>query len=72
MTRERQRVRRKRTSLVEVANISKHGFWLSIGGKERFVSFKDFPFFQNVTTGQVLNVELASPSHLYWPLVGDN
>ncbi len=57
----------KRTSAVEVANISKHGFWLLIENKERFVSFKDFPWFQNAAIGELLNVELASPRHLYWP-----
>lgn len=57
----------KRTSAAEVANISKHGFWLLIENKERFVSFKDFPWFQNAAIGELLNVELASPRHLYWP-----
>lgn len=57
----------KRTSAVEVANISKHGFWLLIENKERFVPFKDFPWFRNAAIGELLNVELASPRHLYWP-----
>src|SRR5690349_10882087 len=55
------------TSAVEVANISKHGFWLLIENKERFVPFKEFPWFQNAAVGELLNVELASPRHLYWP-----
>ena len=49
------------TSAVEVANISKHGFWLLIDNKERFVPFKEFPWFQNAAVGALLNVELASP-----------
>jgi hypothetical protein len=57
----------KRTSAVEVANISKHGFWLLIENKERFVAFKEFPWFQKAAIGALLNVELASPRHLYWP-----
>ncbi len=57
----------KRTSAVEVANISKHGFWLLIENKERFVPFKAFPWFQNAAIGELLNVELASPRHLHWP-----
>src|SRR5215208_5086782 len=57
----------KRTSAIEVANISKHGFWLLIENKERFVSFKDFPWFRNAAIGELLNVELASPRHVYWP-----
>jgi hypothetical protein len=57
----------KRTSAVEVANISKHGFWLLIENRERFLSFKEFPWFLNAAIGELLNVELASPCHLYWP-----
>ena len=57
----------KRTSAVEVSNVSKHGFWLLIEDTERFVPFKDFPWFENAPIGQLLNVELASPRHLYWP-----
>jgi hypothetical protein len=58
---------RKRTSAIEVTNISKHGFWLLIENKERFVPFKEFPWFQNAAIGELLNVELTSPRHLYWP-----
>lgn len=57
----------KRTSMVEVSNISKHGFWLLLENKERFVPFKEFPWFQKAAIGELLNVELASPRHLYWP-----
>ena len=57
----------KPTSAVEVSNVSKHGFWLLIEGIERFVPFKEFPWFTGASIGQLLNVELASPRHLYWP-----
>ena len=57
----------KRTSVVEVSNVSKHGFWLLIEDTERFVPFEDFPWFKDAPIGQLLNVELASPRHLYWP-----
>ena len=57
----------KRTSVVEVSNVSKHGFWLFIKDTERFVPFEDFPWFKSAPIGQLLNVELASPRHLYWP-----
>jgi hypothetical protein len=56
MTSSRGVSRRKRTSAVEVANISKHGFWLLIENKERFVPFKEFPWFQNAAIGELLNV----------------
>lgn len=67
MTTLRRRSRRKRTSAVEVANISKHGFWLLIESKERLVPFKEFPWFLNAAVGELLNVELTSPRHLHWP-----
>lgn len=57
----------KHTSAVEVSNVSKHGFWLLIGDSERFVAFEHFPWFQNAAIGQLLNVVLPSPHHLYWP-----
>jgi hypothetical protein len=57
----------KRTSAVEVSNVSKHGFWLLIADTERFIPFVDFPWFKNAPIGQLLNVESASPRHLYWP-----
>lgn len=57
----------KHTSAVEVSNISKHGFWLLIGDSERFVAFEHFPWFQDAAIGQLLNVVLPSPHHLYWP-----
>lgn len=57
----------RRTSQVEVTNVSKHGFWLLIGDRERFVSFEHFPWFRDAPIGRLLNVELPSAHHLYWP-----
>jgi hypothetical protein len=57
----------KRTSDVEITNVSKHGFWLLIGAKERFVPFEQFPWFRDAPIGHLLNVELPSAHHLYWP-----
>ncbi|MBT9612133.1 MAG: DUF2442 domain-containing protein [Burkholderiales bacterium] len=55
------------TSEVEVANISKHGFWLLIRNQEMFLSFEQFPWFKDAPIGKLLNVELPSLDHLYWP-----
>src|SRR5262245_66627334 len=55
------------TSPVEVTNVSPHGFWLFVGGRELFVSFKDFPWFKDASIGQITRVELPSAHHLYWP-----
>ena len=59
--------RGKRTSAVEVANVSPHGFWLLIDRTEFFLPFEHFPWFRNATIGQLTTVELPNPHHLYWP-----
>src|SRR3990172_2251562 len=59
--------RGKPISEVEVANVSIHGFWLLVAGAEHFIPFKSFPWFRTATIDQLLNVELPSPHHLYWP-----
>lgn len=55
------------TSEVEVTNISKHGFWLLIHDQEIFVPFAQFPWFKDAPVSKILNVELPSEHHLYWP-----
>ncbi|MBI5752742.1 MAG: DUF2442 domain-containing protein [Hydrogenophilales bacterium] len=55
------------TSEVEVTNVSKHGFWLLIRNQEVFLSFEQFPWFKDAPIGKLLNVELPSLDHLYWP-----
>ena len=57
----------KSISDVEVTNVSKHGFWVLIEQRERFVAFDQFPWFRDASVGQLLNVELPSARHLYWP-----
>jgi hypothetical protein len=55
------------TSPVEVTNISRHGFWLLLEDEELFLPFSEFPWFQEASVGKILNVELPSANHLYWP-----
>lgn len=55
------------TSPVEVTNISRHGFWLLLENEELFLSFSDFPWFEDAAVGKIINVELPSSNHLYWP-----
>jgi len=52
---------------VEVTNVSRHGFWLFIAGRELFVAFRDFPWFSDASIQAITHVELPSPHHLYWP-----
>jgi len=54
-------------SEIEVTNISRHGFWLWIAGRELFVSFADFPWFEAASVKQIIHVEWPSSDHLYWP-----
>jgi Protein of unknown function (DUF2442) len=55
------------TSLVEVTNVSPHGFWLMLRDEEMFVPFEKFPWFKNAPVGKLFHVELPSDHHLYWP-----
>ncbi len=55
------------TSEVEVTNVSKHGFWLFLHEQEFFLSFEEFPWFQDATISELTNVQLPQPHHLYWP-----
>jgi hypothetical protein len=55
------------TSAVEVTNVSQHGFWLLPDDEELFVPFSEFPWFRDAPIGKILNVELSSAHHLYWP-----
>ena len=57
----------KSTSAVEVTNVSVHGFWTLIHDREVFVSFKDFPGFEEASIQDLVAVDLPSPHHLYWP-----
>jgi hypothetical protein len=57
----------KSTSKVEVLNISNHGFWIWVEGREHFLSFENFPWFKDAKLSSILNVKLPQPHHLYWP-----
>ncbi len=55
------------TSKAEVLNVSPHGFWLFVAGREYFLGFDDFPWFRTAAIGQLFDVEFSHGSHLYWP-----
>ncbi len=57
----------KSTLAVEVTNVSVHGFWILLANQERFLSFEQFPWFKDATIAALVNVELQSAQHLYWP-----
>jgi Protein of unknown function (DUF2442) len=54
-------------SEVEVTNISSHGFWLLLAGKELFVPFAEFPWFAEASVARIAHVEWPTEDHLYWP-----
>jgi len=55
------------TSDVEVTNISRHGFWVLLDGRELFLPFDEFPWFRSAPVEAILRVERPQPDHLYWP-----
>ena len=59
--------RGKRTSGVEVTNVSRRGFWLLLDDREIFVPFEEFPWFRDAAIGQILEVERPNSEHIYWP-----
>jgi hypothetical protein len=60
-------LRGKSISDAEVTNVSQHGFWVLVSGRELFLPFETFPWFKDVPVAQILNVELPHPTHLHWP-----
>jgi len=51
----------------EVLNISLHGIWLWVEGREYFLPHEDFPWFERAAVKQIHNVVLLHGTHLYWP-----
>lgn len=54
-------------SAAEVTNISQHGFWMLIDGREFFLPFEEFPWFKQATIEAILHVQRPAPGHLHWP-----
>jgi hypothetical protein len=51
----------------EITNVSQHGFWIFLKGKEYFLPFEKFPWFKEASIGELAGVELLHKTHLYWP-----
>jgi hypothetical protein len=56
-----------RTSRPEITAISRRGLGVRVGGEETFLSFKAFPWFLDASVGELLDVEMPGPGHLFWP-----
>jgi len=55
------------TSGVELSNVSQHGLWLLIDGRERYLAYEHFPWFRHATIAQLSAIERPTPEHLHWP-----
>lgn len=51
----------------EITNISAHGLWLFHIDKEYFLPFESFPWFKNAKIEEILNIEVLTKTHFYWP-----
>ena len=56
--------RRREHPDIEVASLSRHGFWLYLDGRELFVSFKEFPWFAEAPVNKIVNVHRPSADPL--------
>ncbi|WP_347273374.1 DUF2442 domain-containing protein [Candidatus Kuenenia sp.] len=51
----------------EIVNISSFGIWLYTDGKEYFLPYEKYPWFQDAKIREIQNVQLIHGSHLHWP-----
>lgn len=60
-------VKNGKTISVSVENITPFGIWLLVKNKEYFLSYSEYPYFENQTLKDIHNVQLLHGFHLYWP-----
>jgi hypothetical protein len=54
-------------SYAEVTSINTLGFWLQVGPEELYLSFVEFPRFEQATVSQISRVVCLSSTRVYWP-----
>ncbi len=52
---------------IRVIGISPSGFWLFAENEELFLSFKEFPWFENAPVKSVFNVQKQGRNGFCWP-----
>ncbi len=52
---------------VSIENITPFGVWILVKGKEYFLKYSDYPYFENQTIKSIQNVKLLHEFHLHWP-----
>ena len=55
----KSRLRGEGTSSVDLANVSKRGFWLFLDERELFVSFRDFAWFEDASIAEIADVDCS-------------
>ncbi|BAZ93027.1 uncharacterized protein FOKN1_0625 [Thiohalobacter thiocyanaticus] len=55
------------TSGVEVTNVSPHGFWLLVEGRELYLPFGQFPWFRDASIAALGRIEQPKRNHFHWP-----
>ncbi|MBR1582259.1 MAG: DUF2442 domain-containing protein [Spirochaetales bacterium] len=51
----------------EVTNISPFGIWILVNGEEFFMSYKEYPFFENAPVKALAILEMDAFGNLHWP-----
>ena len=59
--------RGKNTLKAEVQDITSHGLWLLVAGREYSLPFSEFPWFADASVSDIYAVRLLHSNHLYWP-----
>ena len=54
------------TSSVEILNVSPHGVWLFVRGKEYFLPYAEFPWFKDARLSEIEQVTLIHGHSLRW------
>lgn len=52
---------------VSVENITSFGIWIFVKGKEYFLDYQTYPYFQHHVIEALKNVQLLHGLHLRWP-----
>ncbi|HET9950839.1 MAG TPA: DUF2442 domain-containing protein [Candidatus Eisenbacteria bacterium] len=58
--------RGRSTSAPEVTNISRNGIWVLVDEREYFLSFEEFPWFENATVKEIHAVTRPAKGRVRW------
>ncbi len=56
-----------KNTLVKVLGLTPHGLWLFAQGEEHFLSYTEFPWFENAPVKSVFKVEQQGRDGFCWP-----